>query len=206
MNQNYDNRVRLYPDGRYRWVHEVNLYTNPTILFDVYKVFGVSILIMIVMFFFIALFSGDLDLDAFATIGKIAGIVAAIFAVLGLIGYYIFALISGGKYLVLFIMDETGVIHQQMPKEVKKGQVIGALQTLMALAGGTNPGIGILAATHTSLSSDFSHVLSVTAQRRYNMIKVNELLTKNRVYVNDQDFDGVFRFIASRCPKAKVKG
>ena len=37
-----DNRVKLYPDGKYRWVYEVPMLKNPTILIDVFKVLGIS--------------------------------------------------------------------------------------------------------------------------------------------------------------------
>jgi hypothetical protein len=37
-----DSRVTLYPDGKYRWVYEVPMLKNPSILFDVYKVLGIS--------------------------------------------------------------------------------------------------------------------------------------------------------------------
>jgi hypothetical protein len=30
-----DNRVKLYPDGKYRWVYEVPMLKNSTILIDV---------------------------------------------------------------------------------------------------------------------------------------------------------------------------
>lgn len=36
------NRVKLYPDGKYRWVYEVPMLKNPTILIDVFKVLGIS--------------------------------------------------------------------------------------------------------------------------------------------------------------------
>ena len=38
-NYNASDAVTLYPDGKYRWVYEMNLYTNPTILFLVLKIF-----------------------------------------------------------------------------------------------------------------------------------------------------------------------
>ena len=37
-----DSRVTLYPDGKYRWVYEVPMLKNPSILFDVYWVLGIS--------------------------------------------------------------------------------------------------------------------------------------------------------------------
>ena len=41
MNRQPDSRVTLYPDGKYRWVYEVSMLKNPSILFDVYKVLGI---------------------------------------------------------------------------------------------------------------------------------------------------------------------
>ena len=35
-------RVTLCQDGKYRWVYDVNLFTNPTVFFDVVKVMFIS--------------------------------------------------------------------------------------------------------------------------------------------------------------------
>lgn len=40
--ESINNRVKLYPDGKYRWVYEVPMLKNPTILIDVFKVLGIS--------------------------------------------------------------------------------------------------------------------------------------------------------------------
>jgi hypothetical protein len=42
MKNDVNEHVRLYPDGKYRWVYEVNMLTNYSILFDVWKVLGIS--------------------------------------------------------------------------------------------------------------------------------------------------------------------
>ena len=55
------------------------------------------------------------------------------------------------------------------------------------------------------MSSDFSNVKKVKAIRWMNTIMVNEPFGKNRVYVNDEDFDYVYDFIIKRCPKAGKK-
>ena len=47
-------RVTLYPDGKYRWVCEVNMLKNPSILFDVWKVLGISIGILVAFFSLLA--------------------------------------------------------------------------------------------------------------------------------------------------------
>jgi hypothetical protein len=42
MSEKTDSRVTLCPDGKYRWVYEVPMLKNPSILYDVYKVLGIS--------------------------------------------------------------------------------------------------------------------------------------------------------------------
>ena len=37
-------RIQLCPDGKYRWSYEVNLWRNPSILFDLLKAAGVIML------------------------------------------------------------------------------------------------------------------------------------------------------------------
>lgn len=198
-------KVTLCNDGKYRWVYEVNLLTNPSILFDVWKVFGISIGILVVFGFFIMLFSGDLDLDALKGLGIGILIACGIIGVLSVVGYFFYAAISGWKYVVLFIMDEKEVTHQQMPRTVKKGQVIGALTILAGLASG-RPGIagtGVLSMSRTSMTSVLANVERLVPRRRMNLIKVNQLLSKNRVYVRDEDFDFVYNFLCQHCVKAK---
>ena len=91
-----------------------------------------------------------------------------------------------------------------MSSQVKKQQVISAIA---ALAGVTanEPGpvaSAILASTFTAWKSDFPKVRKVKAVRRRDLIKVNELLTKNRIYVeNDEDYEFVLDFIYQRCTR-----
>lgn len=200
-----NNRVIQYPDGKYRWVYELNMLKNYSILFDVWKVFGVSMIIILIIFAIISLFDGDFDLDAISGIFISLGVVTAIICVLSIIGYLVYAAISGWKYVVLFIMDEKEVIHQQMPKTIKKGQLIGDLTMLVGSLAG-RPGVvgtGLLAKSRTSLSSTLADVERLIPCRRMNLIKVNQLFSKNRVYVLDEDFDLVYNFLCEHCPKAK---
>jgi hypothetical protein len=138
-------------------------------------------------------------------LAETVGLLIAIFAVLSILGYLLFAAISGWKYVVLFIMDEKEVVHQQMPSQVKKGQVIGALTVLVGLAA-KRPGVvgtGLLAQSRTTMTSVLANVARLIPCRRMNLIKVNQLLAKNRVYVPDEDFDFVYDFLCQHCVKAK---
>ena len=194
--------VRLCNDGKYRWAYEMNLLKNPTIFFTVLKVMMISI--GIVWLFGLVIGLGDMKLDYFLFWTKLSGIMLGVFVVLTIIGVLITAAILG-KYVVLFEMDEMGVTHLQMPRQVKKAEVIGLITALVgAMAKSpTTMGAGLLAASKTKSTSVFANVRRVKARRRLNLIKVNQLLDKNQVYVPDEDFDFVYDFIKSRCTKAK---
>ena len=205
MKNDVNEHVRLYPDGKYRWVYEVNMLTNYSILFDVWKVLGISMGILVLLFVVIAVFDGDWDVDMLIGMASTLGIVALVMFVLGLIGYFVYAAISGWKYAVLFIMDEKEVVHQQMPNTVKKGQLIGALTILAGLASGRPGavGTGVLAQSRLSMTSTLAHVERLISCRKMNLIKVNERFEKNRVYVNTEDFDFVYDFLLTHCTHLK---
>lgn len=202
----YDYRVKLYPDGKYHWMYDLHLLKNPMVLIDVCKVLGITLGIVACILFLIQACDTGMSLEGLGTVGKIMGIMVAIMAVLGLLGYLLYAAISGWIYTVHFIMDEKGVVHQQAPKAGKIARRIGMLNVLAGMASG-KPGVmgtGMLSASHTSMATDFASVRKVKALRRMDTIKVNESFEKNRVYVNKDDFDFVYEYICSRCPKAKV--
>ena len=200
-----DSRVRLYPDGKYRWVYEVPMLKNPSILIDVYKVLGISFgLVWLFNVLFLGC-EGDLSLSSLWDLSYGFLILMGVFLVIGYIAYVIVAWTYGWKYVVLFTLDEKEVKHEQMPRQVKKAQVLGALTAIVGVAA-RKPGVagtGLLAASRTSTTSTLANVARLIPCRRMNLIKVNQLLNKNRVYVPDEDFDFVYDFLCQHCTKAK---
>ena len=197
-----DNRVKLYPDGKYRWVYEVPMLKNPTILIDVFKVLGISFGIV---WLFTVLVIGC---EEGYTLENLWGIMLmGVFLVIGCIAYFIVAWCYGWKYVVLFTLDERQVVHQQMPRQVKKATVLGALTAMMGGAAG-KPGVvgsGLLAASRSTLTSAFVDVTRLIPCRCHNLIKASQLLSKNRVFVPDEDFDFVYNYLCQHCPRAKKK-
>jgi hypothetical protein len=200
-------RVTLYPDGKYRWVYEVPMLRNPSILLDVYKVLGISF--GIVWLFNVLIISCEEGISLSSMWGITSGflILMAVFAVIGYVAYIIVAWTYGWKYVVLFEMDEREVKHQQMPRQVKKAKVLGALTALAGAAAGRPSvvGTGYLASTRFSSTSVLANVARLIPCRRMNLIKVNQLLNKNRIYVPEEDFDFVYDFLCQHCTKAKKK-
>lgn len=198
--------IVLGQDGKYHWYYEMNMLTNPSILFVVLKIFFWIFFVMAILLSILQLCEGD----SLADVGKFLGqfmifiLCALTFATLG---YMIYALAVGRKYCVLFTMSEHGVTHTQVPNQFRKAQKLGGLLVL-AGAATRNPGRmgqGMLVASHQSMSSDFKAVRSVEVFRRRHLIKVNELLCKNQVYAAKEDFDFVCQYIKAHVsPQCKI--
>jgi TM2 domain-containing membrane protein YozV len=208
MTETADNRVTLYPDGKYRWVYEVPMLKNPSILRDVYKVLGISF--GLVWLFNVLIIGCEEGYALEGLWGITSGflVLMGVFLVIGFIAYVIVAWCYGWKYVVLFTLDERQVVHEQMPRQVKKAMLLGALTAMVGGAAG-KPGVvgtGLLAASRNSTTSVFADVARLKPCRRHNLIKVNQLLNKNRIFVPDEDFDFVYNFLCQHCPKASIKG
>ena len=197
-------RVRLCQDGKYRWVYEMNMITNPTIFLTVFKVFVGIIMGMFMVFgFFLYVIHGDWE--GLWGMTKALGLVLAIFLGLTILGVLVVAISYKGKYIVLFEMDEKEIAHIQVPEQFKKARKLGAVTAAFGGATGRygTAGAGMLMASRNSSTSVFSKVRHVKPRRWFHLIKVNQLLNRNQVYVTNEDFDFVYNFIKSHCPNLK---
>ena len=193
-------------DKVYRWIYEVPMLENPTILFTVWKVLGISLGVLFGVLMFVDLTNGGgIDMILFSL--KMLGIMILIFAVLSVVAYLIYAAINGFKYVVVFEMDEKQIIHIQSPRQFKKmdrimeaGFWLGFLTDNLVLMGNS-----MLAQGNNSVTSIWKNVKSVKSVRNRNVIYVNEMFLKNQVYVEQEDFDFVENFIRLHCVNAKIQ-
>ncbi|MBQ6431991.1 MAG: hypothetical protein IJJ99_08985 [Oscillospiraceae bacterium] len=195
--------VYLCGDGKYRWVYEMPILKNPTIFLLVWKIFFFIILgIFVVSSVFDAVeWSNEIGERLLSNL-KIFGYFILGMTVIVVISMLVYAAIMGGKYVVVFEMDENGVNHKQLPKQAKKAQAIGAITALVGLASGnfSTAGAGMLSAARTEMYSEFARVRKVKACPRRHLIKVNQRLYKNQVYADPADFDFVLNFIRAHVP------
>ena len=180
------------------------MLTNPAIFLTVLKVFE-GIIVGIFLFFGLILYVFHGDWAGLLGWLKTMGLMMAIVFGLTVLGMLLTAAFFKGKYVVLFEMDEKGMAHIVTPEQMKKAQKLGKITTVAGAARGsfTTAGAGMLAASKQASISEFSNVRKVKPHRRLHVIKVNEFIEKNQIYVPDEDFDFVYDFIKSRCPKAK---
>lgn len=200
--------IRLCPDGVYRWHYELNMLRNPSIIFSVWKVLGISFGAV-----FILLLAADLmqgTIQSAADLGRAVLpllILIAVFFVISILSYLILAAMYGWKYMVLFEMTEDYVRHIQMPKQFKRAQALGWLTLLAGRSAGktATAELGLQVTARNVSISAFEKVVVIKPRRRRNTIYVNQRLDRNQVYADDADFDFVERFLLDHCGKAKVK-
>ena len=193
-----DGTVRLCQDGVYRWVYELSLLKNPAVFITLLKIFGGIIVGMWLLLNIMDGFSNFLEIT------KVMGLILAGLCVLLLLSYLIVAGLSGGKYCVLFEMDEKQIAHIQLPRQFKKAQVAGWIAMLAGVLAG-NPaatGAGILAASRNKLTNQFRNVRKINAVPSRNTIYVKGALKSNQIYVDDAGFQFVLDFLRSHCPNA----
>ena len=196
-------RVRLCEDGKYRWTYPMNMLKNPSVYFTICKIFGVLALILFVFIYFDPIIHGDFGV----ILGDLKwwGVAILVFLAISGLSYLIVAGMYGNRYIVQFTMDENGIKHEQTPEQKKIARNLGATVAGAGVLTGNvlRTGQGVMVASHTSLSSDFSAVYSVKPSRRWGTIKVNEPLAHNQVYTSKEDFDFVLDYIVNHCPKVK---
>ena len=197
--------IYLCRDGVYRWVYEMSMLKNPTILYTVWKILGCIFIGIFAFEQVIDLINDDFAADTFLSSAKIFGIILAVLLVVSVIAYLIVAAMYGGKYVVLFEMDEDKIKHIQLARQHKKAEVLGLITALAGLATGNlaTTAMGINAGTRSSTTSVFRQVRTIKAVPGRHVIKLRAGLIHNQVYADGADFNFALEYIRSRCPKAK---
>lgn len=123
------------------------------------------------------------------------------FIVLIIMSYGILAIMYGGKYIVLFEMDDKGIRHSQQSGQFKKAQAVAWVSTFASVATGDvigGIGRGLFLGTNNSTYTTFADTTKCTARRKLHDIQLSEGLMQNHIYADDEDFDFVLNYIMVR--------
>lgn len=203
INENSD--LLAGSDGFLRWAYEVNMWKNPTIFITAAKVLLLAAMAPVLLVVILTLVESGIRESLNSLLVVSAYVIGIMLALLAL-AYPLIAILNGGKYCVVFEMDDQGVKHTQMEKQFRKSQILSMLTVLAGMASGSpqTAGAGLLAGAKRSSYSQFSKVKKIVARPRRHVIYVNESLNRNQVYVSPGDYGRVLEYILARCPKAKV--
>lgn len=205
---NVTKNIVLGKDGKYHWYYEFKLMKNPTILWLLMKMFFWIVVGILLFVLVLDVFDNGWNWEYIKDVGSTFILVLCIMEVLVMLGYFVYALMQGWKYCVLFDMDESGVTHTQMPKQFKKAQAASLLLIFMGAAAGKPGavGTGMLSAAKSRMFSPWSSVRSVEFHRKRDVIKVNERLNRNQVYALKEDYPFVEEYIRAHVtPKCKFR-
>ena len=187
--------IVLCPDGKYRWVYEFSMLRNPVILLTIVKIF---VAIFAVIFLLIAIGPVmDGNTNGLWDEMKILLIFFVFFMGLVCVAYLIVAAQYKWKYMVLFEMDENGIVHLQMPEQFEKAKAVAWLSMASGIATGNigQVGQGMMIAENDRRISTFQAVRRVKSIRSMHTIKVDQPLSHNQVYADGEDFDFVLNYI-----------
>jgi len=198
-------RIQQGADGIFRWTYEVNLWKNAHIFYDYVKVIGITLGLVYGLMLVIGIFQAD-NWEVVWTMVQAFLCVAVGLFLLCLMGYGIWAAVNGGRYVALFEMDDTGITHCMMKKDVKRQQIVSSIGVLVGLATG-KPGVignSLMAASVNKWRSGFASVRKVQALRHRDLIKVSGRLTQNQIFVeHPEDYAFVLDYILRHCPQVK---
>ena len=195
------------PDGVYRWYYELPMLKNPTILYTVWAVLGISFGFVFLFVLIVSAIGGSLG--GWTGFLKMTGgflLLALGFVVISFAAYAVVAWTYAGRYVVLFEMDEKTVRHIQMPRQFKGAQALAWLTVLAGIAAGQPAAVGggVLAMTKNSSVSEYEKVRRIALRPRRDLIRVDQRFERNQVYAAPEDYAFVREHIVSRCGKARI--
>lgn len=193
--------VTLGHDGVLRWVYELDMWKNPTLLITIWKVLLLAALMPALLVAVLRVADGDGWVIAAGTFVQVAGLVLAVVTALMLLAYPLVAVLNGGRYCVIFEMDETGIRHIHMQRQFRRNQVVALITVIAGAASGSaqTAGAGLLAGSRRSLYTAFRDVRKVHAISKRNVIHLAAKLKRNQVYAEPADFAFVLGYIEARC-------
>ena len=193
---------RLCDDGVYRWVYVYDLWKNYTVILEIEKIFILTAMVIMIIQGLLGIREKGI-VKRLISAAQEAGVILAVMTGLLLISYPIYGLLSKGKYCVLFEMDDRSIMHTRMEKEVKREELVEWLWAANEILDSRllSTGLSIATASEASIETVFADVRKVTVSRKGKTITLRCRITRNQVYVPDDEFEFIKDFILEKCPK-----
>ena len=192
-----DNRVKKYDDGKYRWVYELNLKEDKSILNVVIKAVILAIVVPYLLLAGYTYFQGNLQ--AMRDITPVFALVGIAVIIIAFISYFAVTKYYKGYFTFLYEMDEDGIWFRRIESDKENTETIGKLA---AFTGALIGNIGLFAsglntAGNHDAYSDFKKIYSIKSRPRDHLIVLTSFFLFNYIYVNEEDYNMVLEFIES---------
>lgn len=195
--------VYICSDGKMRWAYDYNAWASPDRFLKLVRILLCVTVMAAAVCFLLTVSSGFKQSGIFAL--QVLGYGAAASLVLSAAGWAASASSGGGKYCVVFEMDEKGVNRVDMRSEYKRTEALAMLGVVEQDGPGTAP-LGVMAASKKSLYSEFRRVRCLRVRRKSHTIVMEARRAPNEIYAGREQFDFVLDYIRAHCkPDVKVK-
>lgn len=180
------------------WEIDVPILTDGVIMKQLLFVIALSIVFVLVLLLLIGLFTGDMNLEYLAFLGKLFLIMAAIFAALLLIGVL---LLMGNRYGYTFTLDSGGIGEATHSRQYKKNTIMNLLLVIAGLLSGrpAAAGAGILAQARQKQYLRWKDIdqAALDSRRKTVVLKKNRR-TRMIVFCTTANYEAVSKLILDK--------
>ena len=195
---------KIYQDreGSYKWIYNIDLDRNPVILMTVLLVIHVLYAFLLIFWIFLSVrFGFDLEMYAILFGTYIAVLIISLLSVKYVNWRY------KGRYLMVYHMTEEFIRVAQIRDQGDMTRQLSFLRGLLGILA-NEPGTvisGMALSTMTDASSRYKSVYRINGERKNDVIHLTSLFLFNMVFVTPEYYEFVWKYIVSRCPKAKIR-
>ncbi len=187
----------------YRWVYDVNLWKDTILPVMFIRILLLAALAPALVLFAVTALEGEPGKGLLLFI-QVYGMTACGLIALFIVVYPVFIVIKGGRYSILFEMDDHGIRHIEMPRTARRSEVM----SWAGFAAGVlakNPtlmGSSLLAGSKSQSYSAFQNVRKIIHHKRKGVMRlICRDMTRNLIYLHPADAEFVGKFITEHCKK-----
>ena len=192
-------------EGRYRWVYEMDMKKNRSILWFILKIV-LGILLFLYLFLLFLCWKSGFSWEEFFWLSRIILLCAAVAIAITYGCYWFVSWRFQETYVLLYEMDEEGIFYKQSESQEEKTKMIAYAAAVTGTLTGNYGLLGAgLAAANSGTRFTFDKVRSVSSRPQDDLINANTALMHHMIYVNPADYAFVQKYICERCPDARIR-
>lgn len=192
--------------GAYHWVYHLDMKKNPVLLLILLKLMFYICGAMAVIIFFATLLNHNTLAESFKAFAIVFFGIGGFLALITWISWGVIMMIHGGLYTVEHRMTEDRVEHLQTSEAKEQSRKMRAVIFVLGMLSDDPASMGLAMGGRDEMTSNYADVRKIIAARRHDLIKVNNVLQHNHIYACPHQYDFVWSYLTSHCPKAKIKG
>lgn len=205
MKEVEESKILLCSDDKYRWLYKINLFKDTLIPLTVFKIFALSCFAPVLLLLVLSIFEGNFTRDWFMFI-KVYLLLISIFTVLLLFSYYlVYIPIRGGKYFVMYELDDNNIKFIESKKNSDKMIWLNGIGIFAGLVSGNLgvAGANMISASRKQMNTKMKNVKKIVVYKSNVMKLISNDMTRNLIYYTAENKDFIINFMKNNCNQAQ---